>query len=148
MGVVIPVWQQMGICEEKTDLAIYEQFQYQVVDLILSYATFYLTHCIDFVELDSLAFDFLGFFTCICDDTGRILGWRWKYLEESDVPIHLQAIIGPSRTLSSAMYVESKRVRVWTESKQVMVATVKRGWKTLVLGSKSHELADEWSSMH
>ncbi|XP_070663648.1 uncharacterized protein [Malus domestica] len=29
MGVVIPVWQQMGICEEKTDLAIYEQFQYQ-----------------------------------------------------------------------------------------------------------------------
>ncbi|XP_070669666.1 uncharacterized protein [Malus domestica] len=58
------------------------------------------------------------------------------------------AIIGPSRTLSSAMYVESKRVRVWTESKQVMVATVKRGWKTLVLGSKSHELADEWSSMH
>ncbi|RXH84437.1 hypothetical protein DVH24_027336 [Malus domestica] len=55
------------------------------------------------------------------------------------------AIIGPSRTLSSAMYVESKRVRVWTESKQGMVATVERGWKTLVLGSKSHELADEWS---
>ncbi|KAM1872363.1 hypothetical protein ACFX13_006327 [Malus domestica] len=26
-----------------------------------------------------------------------------------------------------------------------MVATVERGWKTLVLGSKSHELADEWS---
>ncbi|CAN6575942.1 unnamed protein product [Malus baccata var. baccata] len=43
------------------------------------------------------------------------------------------------------MYVESKRVRVWTESKQVMMATVGRGWKTLVLGSKSHELADEWS---
>ncbi|KAM1309490.1 hypothetical protein ACFX2H_006172 [Malus domestica] len=50
-----------------------------------------------------------------------------------------------ARTLSLAMYVESKRVRVWTESKQVMVATVERGWKTLVLGSKSHELADEWS---
>ncbi|CAN6579053.1 unnamed protein product [Malus baccata var. baccata] len=55
------------------------------------------------------------------------------------------AIIGPSRTLSSAMYVESKRVWVWTEIKQVMMATMERGWKTLVLGSKSHELADEWS---
>lgn len=53
--------------------------------------------------------------------------------------------IGSSTTSSSGTYGESKRVWVWTESKQVMTAAVERGWNTFVFPSQSRELADEWS---
>ncbi|XP_068334755.1 uncharacterized protein [Pyrus communis] len=55
--------------------------------------------------------------------------------------------IGSSTTSSSGTYGESKRVWVWTESKQVMTAAVERGWNTFVFPSQSRELADEWSSI-
>ncbi|KAM1358011.1 hypothetical protein EV1_044689 [Malus domestica] len=57
------------------------------------------------------------------------------------------AAIGFSTTSSSGTYGESKRVWVWTESKQVMTAAVERGWNTFVFPSQSRELADEWSSI-
>ncbi|KAM2143507.1 hypothetical protein ACFX1R_047292 [Malus domestica] len=57
------------------------------------------------------------------------------------------AAIGSSTTSSSGTYGESKRVWVWTESKQVMTAAVERGWNTFVFPSQSRELADEWSSI-
>ncbi|GLU01938.1 hypothetical protein SLE2022_192130 [Rubroshorea leprosula] len=44
-------------------------------------------------------------------------------------------------------YEQSKRVWVWTESKQVMTAAVERGWKTFLFTSHNQELAHEWSSM-
>ncbi|KAM0986134.1 hypothetical protein ACFX13_013605 [Malus domestica] len=55
------------------------------------------------------------------------------------------AAIGSSTTSSSGTYGESKKVWVWTESKQVMTAAIKRGWNTFVFPFQSRELADEWS---
>ncbi|KAM1613612.1 hypothetical protein PS2_002090 [Malus domestica] len=55
------------------------------------------------------------------------------------------AAIGSSTTSSSGTYGESKKVWVWTESRQVMTAAIKRGWNTFVFPFQSRELADEWS---
>lgn len=53
--------------------------------------------------------------------------------------------LGSSMRSSSGTYGKSKRVWVWTESKQVMTASVERGWNTFIFSSRSRELADEWS---
>ncbi|KAI5341012.1 hypothetical protein L3X38_020286 [Prunus dulcis] len=55
--------------------------------------------------------------------------------------------LGSSTPSSSGTYGKSKRVWVWTESKQVMTASVERGWNTFIFSSRSRELADEWSSI-
>ncbi|PQQ10094.1 3-dehydroquinate synthase homolog isoform X1 [Prunus yedoensis var. nudiflora] len=55
--------------------------------------------------------------------------------------------LGSSTSSSSGTYGKSKRVWVWTESKQVMTASVERGWNTFIFSSRSRELADEWSSI-
>ncbi|CAK7335141.1 unnamed protein product [Dovyalis caffra] len=44
-------------------------------------------------------------------------------------------------------YEKSKRVWIWTESKQVMTAAVERGWNTFIFLSKHRQLAIEWSSI-
>ncbi|XP_042505300.1 uncharacterized protein LOC122081937 [Macadamia integrifolia] len=41
---------------------------------------------------------------------------------------------------------KSKRVWVWTESKQVMTAAVERGWNTFIFASSNRALASDWSS--
>nr|XP_023914873.1 uncharacterized protein LOC112026419 isoform X3 [Quercus suber] len=46
---------------------------------------------------------------------------------------------------SSGSYQNSKRVWIWTESKEVMTASVERGWNTFVFSSKHRQLANEWS---
>ncbi|CAK7344445.1 unnamed protein product [Dovyalis caffra] len=52
-------------------------------------------------------------------------------------------------TMSSdgGTYEKSKRVWIWTESKQVMTAAVERGWNTFIFLSKHRQLAIEWSSI-
>ncbi|XP_038698860.1 3-dehydroquinate synthase homolog isoform X2 [Tripterygium wilfordii] len=50
-------------------------------------------------------------------------------------------------TMASGLYDQSKRVWIWTKSKQVMTAAVERGWNTFLFSSKNRQLADEWSSM-
>ncbi|TXG59166.1 hypothetical protein EZV62_016995 [Acer yangbiense] len=47
----------------------------------------------------------------------------------------------------SIPYEKSKRVWIWTESKQVMCAAVERGWNTFIFSPHNHELANDWSSM-
>ncbi|KAJ4973217.1 hypothetical protein NE237_006391 [Protea cynaroides] len=42
---------------------------------------------------------------------------------------------------------KSKRVWVWTESKQVMTAAVERGWNTFLFTSSNRSLASDWSSI-
>ena len=46
---------------------------------------------------------------------------------------------------SSGSYQNSKRVWIWTQSKEVMTASVERGWNTFVFSSKHRQLANEWS---
>ncbi|KAF7134638.1 hypothetical protein RHSIM_Rhsim08G0067900 [Rhododendron simsii] len=48
---------------------------------------------------------------------------------------------------SSSLAMSKKRVWIWTENKQVMMAAVERGWNTFVFSSQCHALASEWSSM-
>ncbi|KAL4653736.1 hypothetical protein ACB092_01G327000 [Castanea dentata] len=48
---------------------------------------------------------------------------------------------------SSGSYQNSKRVWIWTQSKEVMTASVERGWNTFVFSSKHGQLANEWSSI-
>ncbi|XP_043704679.1 3-dehydroquinate synthase homolog isoform X2 [Telopea speciosissima] len=42
---------------------------------------------------------------------------------------------------------KSKRVWVWTESKQVMTTAVERGWNTFIFSSSNRALASDWSSI-
>lgn len=47
---------------------------------------------------------------------------------------------------SGGSYEKSKRVWIWTESKQVMTAAVERGWNTFIFLSNHRQLAIDWSS--
>ena len=40
---------------------------------------------------------------------------------------------------------KSKRVWIWTKSKQVMAAAVERGWNTFIFPSQHQHLAHDWS---
>lgn len=40
---------------------------------------------------------------------------------------------------------KSKRVWIWTESKQVMCSAVERGWNTFIFSPQNQELASHWS---
>lgn len=55
------------------------------------------------------------------------------------------ALICSSSKSSSVPYDQSKRVWIWTESKQVMLTAVERGWDTFIFPSRRRELAHEWS---
>uniref|UniRef100_A0A2P2K602 Uncharacterized protein LOC105643334 n=1 Tax=Rhizophora mucronata TaxID=61149 RepID=A0A2P2K602_RHIMU len=46
---------------------------------------------------------------------------------------------------SSGAYEKSKRVWIWTQSKQVMTCAIERGWNTFLFSSKHRQLAEEWS---
>ncbi|KDP45492.1 hypothetical protein JCGZ_09741 [Jatropha curcas] len=48
---------------------------------------------------------------------------------------------------SSGAYEKSKRVWIWTQSKQVMTAAVERGWNTFIFSSHHKELVNDWSSI-
>uniref|UniRef100_A0A2P2K5Z0 Uncharacterized protein LOC105643334 n=1 Tax=Rhizophora mucronata TaxID=61149 RepID=A0A2P2K5Z0_RHIMU len=48
---------------------------------------------------------------------------------------------------SSGAYEKSKRVWIWTQSKQVMTCAIERGWNTFLFSSKHRQLAEEWSSI-
>ncbi|XP_059642134.1 uncharacterized protein LOC132284084 [Cornus florida] len=50
-------------------------------------------------------------------------------------------------TSSSSISMSKKLVWIWTENKQVMTASVERGWNTFVFSSHRRDLADEWSSI-
>ncbi|TKY50283.1 3-dehydroquinate synthase [Spatholobus suberectus] len=41
----------------------------------------------------------------------------------------------------------SKRVWIWTNNKQVMIAAVERGWNTFIFPSHHRQLAHDWSSI-
>uniref|UniRef100_A0A2N9GEW4 3-dehydroquinate synthase n=2 Tax=Fagus sylvatica TaxID=28930 RepID=A0A2N9GEW4_FAGSY len=48
---------------------------------------------------------------------------------------------------SSGSYRKSKRVWIWTQSKEVMTASVERGCNTFVFSSNHRQLANDWSSI-
>ncbi|KAG7985430.1 hypothetical protein I3843_03G025200 [Carya illinoinensis] len=52
-----------------------------------------------------------------------------------------------SMTSSSGSYEKSKSVWIWTENKEVLTASVERGWNTFVFSSRHRQLAHEWSSI-
>ncbi|XP_041004537.1 3-dehydroquinate synthase homolog isoform X2 [Juglans microcarpa x Juglans regia] len=52
-----------------------------------------------------------------------------------------------STTSSSGSYEKSKSVWIWTENKEVLTASVERGWNTFVFSSRHRQLAHEWSSI-
>ncbi|XP_015879382.3 uncharacterized protein LOC107415555 isoform X2 [Ziziphus jujuba] len=62
---------------------------------------------------------------------------------------NLAVVMSSSSTTSSSSgpYGQSKRVWIWTESKQVMTAAVERGWNTFLFSSSRRELANDWSSL-
>ncbi|CAH2045021.1 unnamed protein product [Thlaspi arvense] len=41
----------------------------------------------------------------------------------------------------------SKKVWIWTERKEVMTASVERGWNTFIFSSDNRQLSNEWSSI-
>jgi hypothetical protein len=48
-------------------------------------------------------------------------------------------------TSSFGSYEKSKRVWIWTKSKEVMTAAVERGWNTFIFSSQHRQLANEWT---
>ncbi|KAL9427362.1 hypothetical protein AB3S75_029537 [Citrus x aurantiifolia] len=50
-------------------------------------------------------------------------------------------------SVSNSSSSKSKRVWIWTESKQVMTAAVERGWNTFVFLSENQQLAIDWSTI-
>lgn len=46
---------------------------------------------------------------------------------------------------SSGSYENCKKVWIWTQSKEVMTASVERGWNTFVFSSRDRQLVNEWS---
>ncbi|KAK0583668.1 hypothetical protein LWI29_001296 [Acer saccharum] len=64
-----------------------------------------------------------------------------------DFSVKMYSVSNSSSSNVSIPYEKSKRVWIWTESKQVMCAAVERGWNTFIFSPHNHELANDWSSM-
>ncbi|KAK3227575.1 hypothetical protein Dsin_007437 [Dipteronia sinensis] len=64
-----------------------------------------------------------------------------------DFSVKMCSVSNSSSSNVSIPYEKSKRVWIWTESKQVMCAAVERGWNTFIFSPHNHELANDWSSM-
>ncbi|KAL5741061.1 hypothetical protein ACOSP7_029925 [Xanthoceras sorbifolium] len=64
-----------------------------------------------------------------------------------DFSVKMCSVSTSSSSNVSAPYEKSKRVWIWTKSKQVMCAAVERGWNTFIFSPQIQQLANDWSSM-
>ncbi|KAJ6290287.1 hypothetical protein OIU78_026080 [Salix suchowensis] len=89
-----------------------------------------------------LGFPFLKHFSSFTPLTDK---WNSLRLNKTTCSTSSTSVFTTSS--SGASYEKSKRVWIWTESKQVMTAAVERGWNTFIFLSNHRQLAIDWSSI-
>ncbi|XP_012083825.1 3-dehydroquinate synthase homolog isoform X1 [Jatropha curcas] len=76
----------------------------------------------------------------------RLISWQTHSRKANSSQIKFSASLNYTMA-SSGAYEKSKRVWIWTQSKQVMTAAVERGWNTFIFSSHHKELVNDWSSI-
>ncbi|KAJ6421664.1 hypothetical protein OIU84_028944 [Salix udensis] len=89
-----------------------------------------------------LGFPFLKHFSSFTPLTDK---WNSLRLDKTTYSTSSTSVFTTSS--SGGSYEKSKRVWIWTESKQVMTASVERGWNTFIFLSNHRQLAVDWSSI-
>ncbi|KAJ6753169.1 3-DEHYDROQUINATE SYNTHASE [Salix koriyanagi] len=89
-----------------------------------------------------LGFPFLKHFSSFTPLTDK---WNSLRLNKTTCSTSSTSVFTTSS--SGGSYEKSKRVWIWTESKQVMTAAVERGWNTFIFLSNHRQLAIDWSSI-